>query len=573
VAIVTSARPRAVAALCLALLCLAAFSAQASAAAANFPPSYSDYHNYPEMVQHIKAVAAAHPDIVKVFSIGKSFQGRNIWTAEVSSEVPLGDDEVAAADEPEVMFDSLHHAREHLSTEMDLAILDWLANNYGKTTALGQRVTDIVNTRIVWIVFMVNPDGGQYDLTGSPFQEWRKNRQPNEGSPHIGTDINRNYGYKWGCCHGSSTNPASIYYRGPAAWSTPEAQVIRDFVLSRVIDGRQRIRTHITWHSAGEDILWPYAHTRVAVPKDMTSVDHRAFVAMGKAMAATNGYTPKQSSGLYPTDGDEIDWMYGTQRIFSFTFELFPGAHDQGNWVRWYPPERFIKRETRRNRDAVLYLMERAGCPYAAPGQAARFCGPFYDDMEIDRGWQVNPGGTDTATDGVWARGKPQTSPLQLTTAASGRGVMVTGLTTDQDVDGGTTRAWSPLIHLAAGANVLHLRYWVGLSADAETGDGLTVRLVAPDGTRLWTALKVRGDGALHEPAWTTLLAPIPAALDGQDVHIELLGKDAGADATVEAGVDQVRITAATTATAGNGAAARAGAAPAPTRRTTARAF
>src|SRR3954465_8095766 len=49
---------------------------------ANFPPKDSRYHNYAEMVADIKAVAAAHPSIVQVFSIGKSYQGRDIWAAK-----------------------------------------------------------------------------------------------------------------------------------------------------------------------------------------------------------------------------------------------------------------------------------------------------------------------------------------------------------------------------------------------------------------------------------------------------------------------------------------------------------
>ncbi len=45
-------------------------------------------------------------------------------------------------------------------------------------------------------------------------------------------------------------------------------------------------------------------------------------------MAATNGYRARQSSDMYPTYGDEIDWLYGTQRIFSYTFEMYPTTAD-----------------------------------------------------------------------------------------------------------------------------------------------------------------------------------------------------------------------------------------------------
>ena len=97
-------------------------------------------------------------------------------------------------------------------------------------------------------------------------------------------------------------------------------------MLSRVVNGVQQIKTHVTFHTDGQLILWPYGYTKTDIPSDMTADDHATFVAMGKAMAKTNGYKPEQSSDLYITDGDEIDWMYGVEHIFSFTFELYPSA-------------------------------------------------------------------------------------------------------------------------------------------------------------------------------------------------------------------------------------------------------
>ena len=41
-------------------------------------------------------------------------------------------------------------------------------------------------------------------------------------------------------------------------------------------------------------------------------------------MAATNGYTPEQSSDLYITDGTIDDWLWGTSKIFAYTFEMYP---------------------------------------------------------------------------------------------------------------------------------------------------------------------------------------------------------------------------------------------------------
>jgi len=481
---------------------------------------------------------AAHPDIVRVSSIGESYQGRKIWVAEVSDNV--GQEE----GEPEVMFDGLHHAREHLSGEMPLYILALLTSNYGKSTATGKRVTKIVNTRRTWIIPMVNPDGLEYDLGGDPYRSWRKNRQPNAGSSSVGTDLNRNYDYAWSK---GDRSPSSINYRGKQPFSAPETRAIRDFVLSRRVGGLQRIVTHITFHAAGEFVLWPYGHTYRNVPPDMTKIDELALRRMGHKMAKTNGYTAQQSSSMYPTYGDESDWLYGTQRVFSYTFELYPTNADTSS-TRHYPPDELIGRETKRNRAAVLYLMDQADCPYRVTGKAAAYCGPLYDDMEVARGWRTDPAGTDTADAGLWQRGDPAMSARQLGSAISGRSVLVTGRNSAADVDGGRTTIRSRSIHLPSNtAATLRLRYWVGMSDDAGTGDRFRVRLVRPsDGRVLATALTVSGGSGARTPGWTSLTWSIPASLRGKNVAVELLASDGGSGATVEAGVDDVRITVAT---------------------------
>ena len=314
------------------------------------------------MVAEIQAAQAAHPDIVALSSIGKSYQGRTLWIAKVSDNVATDEPE------PEVLFDSLHHAREHLTLEQTLAILRWLTAGYGSDA----RITNIVDTREVWIVFAVNPDGAEYDLTGSPYRAWRKNRQPNPGSSSIGTDLNRNYGYHWNCCGGSSGSTASSTYRGSGPFSTPEARAIRNFITSRRVGGRQQIKTAITFHTAGAQILWPYGYTKDRRAGRHDVDDQAALAALGRKMAATNGYTPMQSSSLYVTDGDEIDWAYGVEHVFMYTFELYPSHSQVSTNARFYPPDEVIGIQTERNKAAILMLIEAAGCPYAVIGKGRR---------------------------------------------------------------------------------------------------------------------------------------------------------------------------------------------------------
>ena len=198
----------------------------------DFPPADAAYHNYAEMSDEILAVANAHPNIVSRFSVGLSYEGREMWAAKISDNVSTDEDE------PEVLFIGQHHAREHITVEMTLYILHLLADNYGTD----QQITDLVNSREIYIIFTTNPDGSEYDVATGSYRSWRKNRQPNSGSSYIGTDLNRNYGYKWGCCGGSSGFPSSDTYRGASAFSAPETQRIRDFINSRVVGGKQQIR-------------------------------------------------------------------------------------------------------------------------------------------------------------------------------------------------------------------------------------------------------------------------------------------------------------------------------------------
>jgi carboxypeptidase T len=335
------------------------FTARPLIESLDFSPSDAAYHNYAETTAEVQAVAAAHPAIVKLFSIGRSYEGRDLWAARISDNVQLDQDE------PETLFVGHYHAREHLTVEMMLYLLHMLADEYGVPGH--EEITDLVNSREIYLIFDLNPDGGEYDIAGDSYQLWRKNRQPNSGSPYIGTDPNRNHSYRWGGA-GASDFPGDETYRGPAPASAPEIAAMQAFINSRVVNGAQQISVAITFHTYGELVLWPYGYTYEDLPSDMRPDDHAVLVSMGQAMAATNGYQPQQASDLYVTSGDLTDWAYGVHHIFAYTFEMYGGPYG------FYPPGSVIPAETSRNRAAALYLLHNAGCPYAAIGRAAEHC-------------------------------------------------------------------------------------------------------------------------------------------------------------------------------------------------------
>ncbi|MEU9332389.1 M14 family metallopeptidase [Streptomyces sp. NPDC048290] len=327
----------------------------------DFPSADAQYHNYAEMTAEINSVVAANPSLVSQRVIGTSYQGRNIVAIKISDNV--ASDEA----EPEVLFTHHQHAREHLTVEMALYLLKELTGDY----ATDSRVKNLVDSREIWIIPDMNPDGGEYDIATGSYRSWRKNRQPNTGSTNVGTDLNRNWAYRFGCCGGSSGTTSSETYRGPSAESAPEVKVVANFVRGRVVGGKQQITAAIDFHTYSELVLWPFGYTYSDTATGMTADDRNAFAAVGQKMAASNGYTPEQSSDLYITDGSIDDWLWGNQKIFGYTFEMYPRSASGGGF---YPPDEVIGRETARNRDAVLQLLENADCMYRSIGKEAQYC-------------------------------------------------------------------------------------------------------------------------------------------------------------------------------------------------------
>ncbi|WP_346433977.1 M14 family zinc carboxypeptidase [Nonomuraea composti] len=509
----------------------------------DFPPADSQYHNYAEMNAEISALAAAHPSIFSIQpDYGTSYEGRGLRLVKISDNVNTDENET------EVLFTAHQHAREHLTVEMALYIMHLLTDNYGTDS----RITNLVNTREIWIMPDLNPDGGEYDIATGSYRSWRKNRQPNAGSSAVGTDLNRNWAYNWGCCGGSSGTTSSETYRGASAESAPEVRAAANWVRSRVIGGTQQIKAHIDWHTYSELILWPYGYTFNDTAPGLTQDDRDAHATLGQNMASTNNYTPEQASDLYITDGTIDDWLWGVYKIFSFTFEMYPTGSNPG----FYPPDEQIVPQTTRNREAVLRFLEYSDCVYRIIGKEAQYCGTgnppitvYSDTFETATGWTANPAATDTATLGQWERGDPEATTSsgakQLGTTVSGTNDLVTGRLAGSsaganDIDGGVTSIQSPPITLpATGALNLSFSWYLAHGSNASSADYLRVRVV---GSTTATVLNQAGAASNRNGAWATASASLNA-FAGQTVRILVDAADASGASLVEAGIDDVRIT------------------------------
>lgn len=312
-------------------------SFRAISAARDFPSYDSAYHNYKETSELMQAIAAKNPDIASVFSIGKTVEGRDIWCLRFNTNAKG----MAASSKPGAFFLGNHHAREHLSNEVPLLLAAWLMDNRNRP-----EIKKYLDSLDIFIIPMLNPDGVEYDISGGRYHMYRKNMSRNsDGS--FGTDLNRNYDFLW-CKYGSSNNPRTDTYCGKAAFSEPEAKAIRSFFAAH-----PNIKTHISYHTYGKQILYPYGGTYDEVPSEK---DKKAFIKIGNEMAELTGYINRKSSDLYVSSGDSCDWAYKAHGVLAFTFEL--DGRD------FYPSAGEIDAVVSKNIKAAVYLLGKTTNPY-----------------------------------------------------------------------------------------------------------------------------------------------------------------------------------------------------------------
>ena len=308
----------------------------------DFPSADSPYHNYLEVTKALQDLHAKFPQITTLTSIGKSVEGRDIWALRVCGQM-------AKADQlPGSIFMGGHHAREHLSVDTPLRILENLLNRYQSQDA---KIISLIDNRDIHFVPAVNPDGLEWDISTGAYQYWRKNRTKNSSGSY-GVDLNRNYSYKWN--HGgSSSDSNSDTYMGPSPFSEPETRAIRDYV-----EAHKNLNILLSFHTFSELILYPWGHKYDGIEN---TDDNQIHEIMAKKMAQWNDYTPQQASELYIASGDTTDWSYGNHKIISFTFELDPAS--QWNAGGFYPGPQVFDSVVAKNINPVIYLIENSDNP------------------------------------------------------------------------------------------------------------------------------------------------------------------------------------------------------------------
>lgn len=254
-----------------------------------------EYQNPEEIEALLIRFNTLYPELTQLKSIGKSLEGRDIWAIKISDNASTEE-----KDEPSILFNSMHHAREVMTPEVAIDIIEYLLKNYDSDN----ETRNWVDLNEIWIIPMVNVDGSAKVWSGHPL--WRKNTRGG-----FGVDLNRNYPLTWNDCRGSSGRRSSDTYRGEFAGSEPETQAMMEFIkLTRPV-------FDISYHSFSEIVIYPHGcKKRRTQTKDFVEVHGKEIGNLLNYQAGTGWEL------LYNSDGGDIDWMYLQYQVVPYAIEL-----------------------------------------------------------------------------------------------------------------------------------------------------------------------------------------------------------------------------------------------------------
>ncbi|MFN0016015.1 MAG: M14 family zinc carboxypeptidase [Saprospiraceae bacterium] len=275
------------------LVCDGLFTPKTWKTPANYTAgSMGGYPTWDELLAVLDDMKVKFPNLISVkkpVSINAiTAEGRTIYWLRISDN-PEQDEA-----EPKALYTALHHAREPQGLSQTLFFMWYLLENY----ASDPEIKALVDNSELLFIPCLNPDGYVYNQTTNPSGGgfWRKNR-----SGGTGVDLNRNYGHGWGFDNnGSSADPTSTTYRGPAAFSEPETQAAKQFCEDHDIS------VALNAHSSGNLLIYPFGYNNQPSP------DHALFQHVSALMVSENSF----KNGLaietvgYAANGTSDDWMY-----------------------------------------------------------------------------------------------------------------------------------------------------------------------------------------------------------------------------------------------------------------------
>ncbi len=114
--------------------------------------SYDRYPSYDDLTGWLEQFAADFPELVRLTSIGQSYEGRELWLLTVTNHAVGSPDE-----KPAIWIDGNIHASEVTAAMAIVHLVDHLTGSFGAD----DDITRALDTRTFYLVPRVNPDGAE----------------------------------------------------------------------------------------------------------------------------------------------------------------------------------------------------------------------------------------------------------------------------------------------------------------------------------------------------------------------------------------------------------------------------
>ncbi|XP_020615323.1 carboxypeptidase B-like [Orbicella faveolata] len=268
---------------------------------------FDRYHSLDEIFSQLRETAALNKERVRIFTFGKSYEGRQLFGVEIQTTPQDA--------KPLVFINCGIHAREWVTPATCMYLIHQLTSQYQDDVT----VQEVLNRVDVVIMPVFNVDG--YVYTWKKDRMWRKNRSLNPGSKCVGTDLNRNWGFGWGET-GASGHPCSEIYHGRAAMSEREVQSVANFLQSQ----GHRLVGYLDIHSYSQILMFPWGYTkrRNKDYEELMRVGQAAVDAIKTRGGDNTSYTLGQASDImYLESGTTKDYIYGHLNVrYAFSMEL-----------------------------------------------------------------------------------------------------------------------------------------------------------------------------------------------------------------------------------------------------------
>ena len=246
---------------------------------------------YQQIIDLADSLASAFPTICKKIIFGYSMQNRQCAALKISDNVDVDEPEA------EVFFDGGIHGDEIGGPENIIRFARDLCLQYGTNPT----ITNLINTREIWLYLMVNPDG-RYNMS-------RYNAN--------GVDLNRDWAYMWDAWGGST-----------GACSQIESKNLRSCMYSN------QFVVHTTYHSGTEFISCPWSY-RPDQPLDWNHI-----IQLAGLYSSVSGYSNLQYgqgyNGMYAINGSTKDGNYGIMGSVAWTMEISNSKQPPASQIMQY---------------------------------------------------------------------------------------------------------------------------------------------------------------------------------------------------------------------------------------------